>query len=243
MRRRIGKGRHTLNRLRVTFWTRLKQAALTVYGLSIRVKVVSRVGLPLCRGFIVTANHLNGADSVVLQIALRTRLFFAASARWFRTGLSRFVMWHICDAVPVQNDDPLSSTPGLRHCLTVLRSGASIGIYPEGAYNRGGPLECIRDGAAYLAVRTGTPILPVYIRNLRYERRVDDSTQPRECWTGFLSVADNLFNTRIELLVGEPVEPERVLPGTAAEFRTEVERVNDRLLAEYRRIVFGNRPA
>ncbi len=222
-----------LDRLRVTVWTRLKQLLLTCYACCIRVRIVGRVALPLRRGFIVAANHLNGADSVVLQAALRTRLFFVASARWFRTRFSRFIMWHICDAVPVSPDDPLGSAAGIRHCIRALRHGASIGIYPEGRFNTTGRLELIEDGAAYLAARTGTPILPVYIHRLRFENQVDTNTQTRECWTGFLTVAGNLFNTRIELAVGEPIQPNVARFRNRAALRAEVARLNAALLAEF----------
>ena len=78
-------------------WTRLKQLLLAFYGLFIRVRVVGGVELPLRRTFIVAANHVTGADSLVLQIALRTRLFFVTSTRWLAGRLSGFWMQKVCD--------------------------------------------------------------------------------------------------------------------------------------------------
>ncbi len=227
-----------LSRVRTTVWTWLKQSLLFLYGLCIRVKVVGRVAVPLRRGFIVVANHLNGADSVVLQIALRTRLFFAASSRWFRGPFSRFIMRHICDAFPVETGLPFESISGVRSCLETLRAGGSVGVYPEGGFNLSGRVTDIKDGAAYLAARTGAPVLPVYIRNLRYAGRVDQTTIWTECWTGFLSVAENLFNTRIEILVGEPIQPAR-LSQTSEELRAEIDRINAQIRQEFEELAQG----
>jgi 1-acyl-sn-glycerol-3-phosphate acyltransferase len=219
-------------RIHATVLTWVKTAILAGYGLCVRVKVVGRVALPFKRGFIVVANHLNGADSFVIQIALRTRVFFATSARWFRGRFSRFFMRYLCDAIPVDGDDPLGSIAGMRDCLETLCLGGVVGIYPEGQFHPPGPPGHIANGAAYLAVKTGTPILPVYLRNFRLNQRIDDTTLNRECWTGFLSVAENLLNTDIEVAVGEPIEPHAAVTGHEALHR-EIIRLNSELRRQF----------
>lgn len=48
----------------------------------------------------------------------------------------------------------------VRQCLQILNAGGVVGIFPEGA--RGdGLVARIKDGAAYLALRTGATIVPV----------------------------------------------------------------------------------
>jgi 1-acyl-sn-glycerol-3-phosphate acyltransferase len=221
--------------VRSTALTLLKRLLLAVYGLCIRVRVQGRakVVMPFRRGFIVAANHLNGADSIVLQVALRTRLFFVASRRWFVGPFSRFIMWHLCDTIPVESGDALGSLAGLRHCIRALKSGGSIGIYPEGVFNREGRPAVVRDGAAYLAIRTGAPILPVFIRNLRLDTEIVDRSRPIECWTGFLSVAENLFNVGIEIVIGDPILPPDMLGRKPEALRAEVRRINGELEREF----------
>ncbi|MEO0079624.1 MAG: lysophospholipid acyltransferase family protein [candidate division WOR-3 bacterium] len=227
-----------MDRMRITVWTRIKQLLLFLYGLCIRVKLVgnTRLVVPLQRSFIVAANHLNGADSVVLQVALRTRLFFATSRKWFLGRFSRFVLWHICDGIPVEPGDALGSVSGLRHCISTLQAGGSIGIYPEGEFNKGGRLTHLYDGTAYLAARTGTPILPVYIRNLRLRTRIIDTNRSIESWTGFLSVAENLFNTNLEIVVGEPIVPSGAPVNNPAQLRDEISRINAELQKSFDRL-------
>ena len=212
--------------IRTTVWTRLKQALLAVFGLLIRVRVVGKIGVPLRQGVVVAINHLNGADSIVVQIGLRTRLFFATSAKWFAGRFSRFFMTNVCDSVPVLTGDPAASVAGLRRCIATLRHGGSIGIFPEGDFNRSGSVGEILGGAAYLAVRSGRPVLPVLVKNLRLGVEVDQSTRPRECWTGFRSVLENLLNTNIQLFVGEPILPDSEAPSDPEKLRSELARIN-----------------
>lgn len=219
-------------RVHTTALTWAKTAILAGYGFCVRVSVVNRVALPFKGGFVVVANHLNGADSFVIQIALRTRVFFATSAKWFRGRFSRFFMRHVCDAIPVDSDDPLGNVAGMRDCLETLRTGGVVGIYPEGRFHAPGPPGHIANGAAYLAVKTGTPILPVYLRNLRLNQRIDDTTLNRECWTGFLSVAENLFNTGIQVAVGEPIEPHAAVAGHDS-LQREIVRLNSELRRQF----------
>jgi uncharacterized protein YabE (DUF348 family) len=72
----------------------------------------------------------------------------------------------------------------------------------------------------------------VYIRNLKYENQVDGSTRQRECWTGFLTVAGNLFNTDIELLVGDPIKPSAAKTSGPDGLQLEICRVNELLSEE-----------
>lgn len=56
--------------------------------------------------------------------------------------------------------------PALRACLGVLRDGRVLGIYPEGS--RGdGDFVAIKGGVAWLALRTGAPIVPLVSLGVR----------------------------------------------------------------------------
>lgn len=50
--------------------------------------------------------------------------------------------------------------PALRTCLGVLRDGRLLGIYPEGTRGEGN-FAAVKGGVAWLALRTGAPIVPL----------------------------------------------------------------------------------
>jgi 1-acyl-sn-glycerol-3-phosphate acyltransferase len=222
--------------VRVTFWTVLKQALFTVFGLFIRIRVAGNVSLPLKPGFIVAINHLNGTDGFVVQIGLGTRLWFLTAHKWFVSRFNRFFMTNVLDAVPVETGNPLGSLPGLRRSLALLEGGGSIGVFPEGEFNRSGNVGVIQAGTAYLAVRSGKPILPVIIRNLRLGVKVDESTRSTECWTGGLSLAENLLNFDIELAVGDEIRPDPEAGSNPEQLRQEVLRINSEMRRQFDRL-------
>lgn len=216
-------------RIRWTLWTWLKQLLLGLYGLCVRIRVVGRVRVPLRHGVIVAANHLTGADSLIIQLALRTRLFFVTSARWLAGWVGRFWMSKVCDSLPAETGDGFADVAGLRQCLRTLEQGGSIGIYPEGRLNRAGRVDEIHDGCAWLAARSGRPVLPVYVRNLKPGPEPGSHPWLNPAWEGFFSVAGNLLNTDIEVVVGEPIVPDLSAASDPVRLRREIDRINSEL--------------
>jgi len=233
--------RHLCWLTRRTVWALLKQALLAGYGLSIRVRVFGkdRVALPLRRSFIVAANHVTGADSIVLQVALKTRLFFIAWSRWFNTRFVGFFMRHICDTVPVQTGAGAENVPGLRACVEALHEGYCIGVYPEGELNRSGLVDHLHDGCAWLAARTQTPILPVYVHHLKLGPEPFSKPWINEAWEGFFSVVGNVLNTRIEVLLGDPIQPDPAALRGPDSLRLEVARLNSELRRQFDRLILA----
>lgn len=56
-----------------------------------------------------------------------------------------------------------SDVGAIKHALKALKSGEKLRLFPEGTRSKTGELGQAKGGAAMLAVRTGVPILPMYI--------------------------------------------------------------------------------
>ncbi len=221
-----------------SLWAEIKRVLLFIYGLLIRVRVIGseRMVVPLRSGFIVAANHLTGADSIVIQVALKTRIFFLAAARWFHSRFVGFWMRNLCDTMPVAAGGGWENVRGLRQGLKMLVAGGVLGIYPEGALNRTGEVRQLYDGAAWLALRTGAPVVPVYVSGLRPGPVPGSRPWIDEAWEGFFSVVGNLLNRNIVVAIGEPILPPAELPHTPAELSAVIERINRQLLEEFQRL-------
>jgi 1-acyl-sn-glycerol-3-phosphate acyltransferase len=80
----------------------------------------------------------------------------------FRGRLGRFLRL----AGQVELDRFSADLRAIRICLHVLERGGAVGIFPEG--NRGaGDLTRHRHGAAYLALVTGAPVVPLMMYGTR----------------------------------------------------------------------------
>ncbi|HET9443678.1 MAG TPA: lysophospholipid acyltransferase family protein, partial [Acidimicrobiales bacterium] len=107
----------------------------------------------------------------------------------------------------------------LRRCVDVLRGGEPLVLFPEGRRRSGPVVEDIYEGAAYLAVKTGVPIVPVGIGG-------SEAAMPKG--------AKYLRPVKVHVVIGPPIRPEAT-EGRSAQRRV-VAQLNDRLRAELQRL-------
>ena len=109
-------------------------------------------------------NHLGWADPPVILATFprRVRLFFyGPKEETLSHGAKNRIMWWTGVAVPFKpgKDDLLTS---VKRAQAVFDAGASLAISGEGAIHiHEGDLLPLQEGAAYLAMRAGVPIVPV----------------------------------------------------------------------------------
>ena len=51
----------------------------------------------------------------------------------------------------------------MKNLLTLISGGESVLLFPEGTRSSDGRLKPLEAGVAYLSVKTGIPVLPVYV--------------------------------------------------------------------------------
>lgn len=107
---------------------------------------------------IITANHFSFADSVaMLRIAPPSIELFAGANPAFTPGWAKMLpkLWGVLRVYR-----GTGSRKAIRAAESVLKQGGFFGIFPEGGA-WANVLRPPRPGAAYLAARTNTQILPV----------------------------------------------------------------------------------
>jgi 1-acyl-sn-glycerol-3-phosphate acyltransferase len=123
---------------------------------------------------IFCANHIGVADGPLLAIFAPRPVHALTKSEMFRGPLGRFL--RATGQIPLDrfNVDPAAA----RACLRVLRDGATVGIFPEG--RRGaGDLERFHRGAAYFALATGAPVVPVAFLGTREPGAHSGALPPR----------------------------------------------------------------
>lgn len=118
---------------------------------------------------IAVANHVSHLDTPVVLRALpgrvRRRLVVAAAKDYFYRSRLRGTLVALSMAT-VPFDRGEGSRDSLDQCETLLRSGRSLLIFPEGTRSVTGELGPIRRGVAVLATHTGVPVLPLFVHGL-----------------------------------------------------------------------------
>ncbi|WP_210503706.1 lysophospholipid acyltransferase family protein [Nocardioides xinjiangensis] len=150
-----------------------------------RVQVHHAERLPATGGVILAANHLGVVDGPLLAVVAPRAVHALTKAEMFAGPLAGLL--RRTGQIPLDRFHP---DPGaVRSSLRVLRDGGVLGIFPEG--RRGdGELHRFHHGAAYLALVTGAPVVPVTLVGTRPPGGGLGALPPR--------------GAQIDVVVGEP---------------------------------------
>jgi 1-acyl-sn-glycerol-3-phosphate acyltransferase len=111
---------------------------------------------------IIVSNHLSMIDPFVVGYAANRLVSFMAKQELFRVPIVRRWISGL-GAFPV--DRSRQDPAALRTALTLLKKGELLGMFPEGTRSTTGEMLELRAGAARLAARSRTPIIPVSVSN------------------------------------------------------------------------------
>lgn len=120
--------------------------------------------IPRTGPVIVVANHASLLDGFLLAACLPRRITFLSAAYLFRLPVVGAFL-RAMGAIPVQNKG--SELAGMRKALGILQGGVTLGLFPEGRVSQTDKSGPFQTGWAYLALKTGAPVLPVVIKGTR----------------------------------------------------------------------------
>jgi len=134
------------------------------------------------RGILIS-NHFSLGDPIRLAFVAPRPVHFMAKQELFDSPLKRFFLKGLL-AFPVyrKQADILS----LKQAMEVLEKNHIFGIFPEGRRSLTGELDSFEKGAAFLALRCSSPVVPIY---------ADPGWKKRG---------------RIRMIVGEPIDPNEI---------------------------------
>ena len=112
--------------------------------------------VPAEGGVILAANHVGAIDGPLLAVLAPRPVHALTKQEMFSGPLGGLL--RRAGQVPLDRFHP--DPAAIRSCLRVLRDGGAVGIFPEGTRGAG-RLERFHHGAAYLALVTGAPVVPV----------------------------------------------------------------------------------
>lgn len=126
-----------------------------------RTEIIGLENVPESGGLLIATNHMSRMDIPVLFInPRRPDMTALVTTKYLKYPLLR---WFIITAEGIWLDRDTADFSAFRKAVEALQAGKAIGIAPEGTRSTTASLIEGKPGTALLALRTGTPIIPVAI--------------------------------------------------------------------------------
>ncbi len=113
--------------------------------------------------YVFTANHVSYVDTPVILAAIPVQFRFLAKEELFKFPWL-FIGWHLKTAghIAVPLDNPRAAVRTLTQTAKLIESDAtSVLFFAEGGRSADGSLSEFKEGAAYIAIKAGAPLVPV----------------------------------------------------------------------------------
>lgn len=181
-----------------------------------RTSVIGRHNIPASGPFLLAPIHRSNIDTPLAATVTRRRLrFMGKDSIWKVPGVG-WVMSAL-GAFPVTRGT--ADREALKRCIAVLEAGEPLVLFPEGTRQSGPTVMPLFDGAAYVAVKAGVPIIPVGIGGSELVMpKGSKMIRPRKC----------------VVIVGEPIFAERDAQGRVP--RSAIKDTTTRLSTELQRL-------
>lgn len=111
--------------------------------------------------FILSANHFNWSDPLLLVCLSNHPTFFMGKAELFRNPFSSSFFRSLA-GYPVKRGE--IDRNALLESMRILKQKGVIVLLPEGTRSKTGEMGLFEAGAAYLSLKAGVPIVPVGIK-------------------------------------------------------------------------------
>lgn len=182
-----------------------------------RLSVRGREHVPASGPFVLAPVHRSNVDTVFVSTITRRRMRFMGKDSMWKI---RFfgAIWTALGAFPVRRGS--ADREALRRCIEVIEQGEPVVIYPEGTRQTGPEVQPLFEGAAYIATRTGVPIIPVGIGGS--EKAMHKGSKL-------------LYTVKVHIVLGPPLLPEVPDEGKRAS-RRSVRELTDKLHTEVQKL-------
>ena len=159
----------------------------------VKVKVEGLEKLTPGASYVFASNHLSYMDTPVILTHIPADFRFMAKSGLFKIPL---LGTHLGQAghIPVPREDPRAAVKTMTLAANSIRSrNISLLIFPEGGRSNDGKLHPFKDGAAFIAIKAGVPVVPLAISGTREILAMHSATFHRG---------------QVTLRIGEPIATE-----------------------------------
>ncbi|MFP3899839.1 MAG: lysophospholipid acyltransferase family protein [Acidimicrobiia bacterium] len=180
---------HPPTRLESIAYATLQALVVAVTKLWFRLEIVGREKVPAHGPFVLAPVHRSNIDFMLVGAVTRRRMRYMGKASIWKWRASNWFI-SMMGAFPVHRGT--ADRDALRTSLEVIGNGEPLVMFPEGTRQSGPELAPTFDGPAYVASRTGVPLVPVGIGG-------SEQAMPRG--------AKFIRPRKVVMVVGDPIVP------------------------------------
>jgi 1-acyl-sn-glycerol-3-phosphate acyltransferase len=155
----------------------------------LRLHMEGQEHIPATGPFILSPVHRSNLDTPLVGPVTTRRMRYMGKDSMWKYGFSAW-FFTTMGGFPVHRGT--ADRQALRACQAVLERGEPLVMFPEGTRQEGPVVDQLFDGPAYVACRTGAPIIPVGLGGTA------------RAWP---KGAKLLRPTKVSIIVGEPLHP------------------------------------
>ncbi len=134
--------------------------AITFMRLYTRLTINGREHIPTAGAFVLAPVHRSYPDTFLAGAVTRRRLRFMGKDTMWKNRQFGWIL-SAFGAFPVTRGT--ADREALRRAIEVLEAGEPLVLFPEGERKQGPFVQPLFDGAVYIAIKAGVPIVPVGI--------------------------------------------------------------------------------
>lgn len=198
------------------FYTLIRGLVVAVCVGYTRARVIGKHNIPKSGPFLLAPIHRSNIDTpLAAAVTSRRMRFMGKDSIWKFKPIG----WIISSlgAFPVTRGS--ADREALKRCISVLESGEPLVLFPEGTRQSGPIVQPLFDGAAYVAVKAGVPIIPVGIGG-------SEGVMPKG--------SKMIYPRKCVLVVGEPIVAVADESGRIP--RSAVKDITERLTVDLQRL-------
>lgn len=207
------------------YWLNIRTWVTLIMLWAVRIKVKGLGNLPRSGPVILVSNHFNLGDPPILTYVLPRRIVWMAKQELFDMPVIGW-LFRAYGLIPVRRFE--GDLRALRKAQNALKRGHVLGMFPEGTRSAGKGLQEAELGTAFIALRTGAPVVPVAIWG------TENIELPRDAF--------RFKSTRVQVRFGEPFALKETKRATKAQITSGTREIMEKiaeLLPEKYRGVYG----
>ncbi len=188
-----------------------------------RLTIEGSEHLPVSGAYVLAPVHRSYVDTPITACVTRRRIRFMGKQEVWKYAPIGWLVSSL-GAFPVARGS--ADREALKRCIAALDAGEPLVLFPEGERKDGPVVQPLFDGAAFVAARTGVPIIPIGIGG-------SAKVMPRHAKMIHPARVHVVIGAPIRVIVGESGRASRsAIAAVTAELHAELQRLFD--LAESR---------